>query len=209
MKSLELDTNNITALLGLFQVSCEMGSFAKVIYYLQVYLQMHPGDTSVMFALSALYLKDGQTGQAERHAAGSAGAGADQSGCRQPARGSRAHAGGSGTGVTMECDRRRMPDGRWMNWRRRLHRLLEGQLAAGREGDLSRRRAARRVRRMRSWPGSSARRATCLPSSGPGDASLKRVYGELTLMLRAEQADVQGKLKQLRQVKTSRRRLSS
>jgi Tfp pilus assembly protein PilF len=64
MKSLELDTNNITALLGLFQVSCEMGSFAKVIYYLQVYLQMHPGDTSVMFALSALYLKDGQTGQA-------------------------------------------------------------------------------------------------------------------------------------------------
>jgi Flp pilus assembly protein TadD len=38
-----------------------MGSFAKVIYYLQVYLQMHPGDTSVMFALSALYLKDGQT----------------------------------------------------------------------------------------------------------------------------------------------------
>ena len=65
MKSLELDTNNITALLGLFQVSCEMGSFAKVIYYLQVYLDMHPGDTSVMFALSALYLKDGKTGQAK------------------------------------------------------------------------------------------------------------------------------------------------
>jgi len=65
MKSLELDTNNITALLGLFQVSCEMGSFAKVIYYLQVYLQMHPGDTSVMFALSALYLKDGKTEQAK------------------------------------------------------------------------------------------------------------------------------------------------
>ena len=64
MKSLELDRDNITALLGLFQVSCEMGSFAKVIYYLQVYLQMHPGDTSVMFALSALYLKDGQTEQA-------------------------------------------------------------------------------------------------------------------------------------------------
>jgi len=61
MKSLELDSNNITALLGLFQVSCEMGSFAKVIYYLQVYLQMHPGDTSVMFALSALYFKDGRT----------------------------------------------------------------------------------------------------------------------------------------------------
>jgi Flp pilus assembly protein TadD len=64
MKSLELDSDNITALLGLFQVSCEMGSFAKVIYYLDVYLQMHPGDRSVMFALSALYLKDGQTEQA-------------------------------------------------------------------------------------------------------------------------------------------------
>jgi tetratricopeptide (TPR) repeat protein len=63
MKSLELDTDNITALLGLFQVSCEMGSFAKVIYYLEVYLEMHPGDTSVMFALAALYLKDGQVAQ--------------------------------------------------------------------------------------------------------------------------------------------------
>jgi len=58
MKSLELDTDNITALLGLFQVSCEMGSFAKVIYYLEVYLKMHPGDMSVMFALATLYLKD-------------------------------------------------------------------------------------------------------------------------------------------------------
>jgi len=64
MKSLELDSDNITALLGLFQVSCAMGSFAKVIYYLQVYLQMHPGDMSVMFALSALYFRDGQTEQA-------------------------------------------------------------------------------------------------------------------------------------------------
>jgi tetratricopeptide (TPR) repeat protein len=60
MKSLELDSDSITALLGLFQVSCEMGSFAKVIYYLQVYLQMHPGDASVMFALAALYFKDGR-----------------------------------------------------------------------------------------------------------------------------------------------------
>jgi tetratricopeptide (TPR) repeat protein len=65
MKSLELDTDNITALLGLFQVSCEMGSFARVIYYLEVYLQMHPGDISVMFALSALYLKDGRNEQAK------------------------------------------------------------------------------------------------------------------------------------------------
>jgi len=66
MKSLELDTDNITALLGLFQVSCEMGSFAKVIHYLQVYLDMHPGDTSVMFALAALYLKDNRPEEARR-----------------------------------------------------------------------------------------------------------------------------------------------
>ena len=65
MKSLELDTDNITALLGLFQVSCEMGSFARVIYYLEVYLQTHPGDTSVMFALAALYRKDNRPEQSK------------------------------------------------------------------------------------------------------------------------------------------------
>jgi tetratricopeptide (TPR) repeat protein len=65
LKSLELDTDSIAALLGMFQVSCEMGSFAKIIYYLEVYLRMHPGDTSVMFALAALYLKDGQPDQSK------------------------------------------------------------------------------------------------------------------------------------------------
>jgi len=65
MKSLELDTDNIMALLGLFQVSCAMGSFAKVTYYLETYLKTHPGDVSVMFALAALYLKDGRLRQAQ------------------------------------------------------------------------------------------------------------------------------------------------
>jgi cytochrome c-type biogenesis protein CcmH/NrfG len=65
MKSLELDSDNIGALLGLFQVSCQMGSFAKVTHYLEVYLDMHPGDTSVMFALSALYMKDNRLEQAK------------------------------------------------------------------------------------------------------------------------------------------------
>lgn len=59
LKCLDLDTNNLTALLGLFQASCEMGSFSKVIYYLEVYLTMHPDDTSVMFCLATLQLKDG------------------------------------------------------------------------------------------------------------------------------------------------------
>jgi len=60
LKCLESDIDNLTALLGLFQISCQMGSFAKVIHYLEVYLNMHPGDTSVMFSLAALYMKDGQ-----------------------------------------------------------------------------------------------------------------------------------------------------
>jgi tetratricopeptide (TPR) repeat protein len=60
LKCLELENDNLTALLGLFQASCQMGSFEEIIRYLQIYLDMHPGDTSVMFALSALYMKDGR-----------------------------------------------------------------------------------------------------------------------------------------------------
>ena len=58
LKCLELDTDNLTALLGLFQASCQMGSFSKVTYYLETYLNMHPDDTAVMFSLAALYMKD-------------------------------------------------------------------------------------------------------------------------------------------------------
>jgi len=64
LKCLELDSDNLTALLGLFQTSCRMGSFAKVTHFLEVYLNMHPGDTSVMFPLAALYMKDGRMEQA-------------------------------------------------------------------------------------------------------------------------------------------------
>ncbi|MBW8001525.1 MAG: tetratricopeptide repeat protein [Planctomycetes bacterium] len=60
LKCLELDTDNLIALLGLFQVSCQTGSFSKVIHYLEVYLDMHPGDSSVQFSLAALYLRDGR-----------------------------------------------------------------------------------------------------------------------------------------------------
>jgi tetratricopeptide (TPR) repeat protein len=66
MKSLELDSDNIMALLGLFQTSCQMGSFAKVIYYLEMYLNVHPGDTSVMFSLAALYMKEGRFDQSKK-----------------------------------------------------------------------------------------------------------------------------------------------
>ncbi len=58
LKCLELDNDNLTALLGLFQASCQMGSFAKVIHYLKLYLNQHPRDKSVMLTLAVLYMKD-------------------------------------------------------------------------------------------------------------------------------------------------------
>ncbi|MBN2136640.1 MAG: tetratricopeptide repeat protein [Sedimentisphaerales bacterium] len=64
LQCLERDTDNLTALLGLFQTSCRMGSFGQVIHYLEVYLGMHPGDGSVMFSLAALYVKEGRLEQA-------------------------------------------------------------------------------------------------------------------------------------------------
>ncbi len=58
LKSLELDSENLIGILGLFQTSCQMGSFEQVTHYLEMYLDMHPGDTSVMYPLAALYMKD-------------------------------------------------------------------------------------------------------------------------------------------------------
>ena len=66
LRCLDLDTDNLTALLGLFQSSCQMGTFAKVIYYLEVYLQMHPDDASVLFSLAAIYMKEGRFGQSKK-----------------------------------------------------------------------------------------------------------------------------------------------
>lgn len=64
LKCLELDTDNLVALLGLFQTSCQKGTFAKITHYLEVYLDKHPGDTSVLFCLATLYAKDGKLEQA-------------------------------------------------------------------------------------------------------------------------------------------------
>lgn len=60
LRCLELDTDNLVALLGLFQTSCQMGTFSKIINYLEVYLDRHPGDASVLFCLASLYVKEGQ-----------------------------------------------------------------------------------------------------------------------------------------------------
>jgi len=66
LKSLALDADNLTVLLGLFQTSCQTGSFAEVIHHLEVYLTIHPADTSVMFPLAALYLKGGRKEEARQ-----------------------------------------------------------------------------------------------------------------------------------------------
>ena len=65
MACLDKDADNLVALLGLFQTSCQMGSFARVIRYLEVYLDRHPGDTSVLFCLATLYAREGRLMQAQ------------------------------------------------------------------------------------------------------------------------------------------------
>jgi len=66
LKCLELDTDNLVALLGLFQTSCEMGTFSKIIHYLEVYLTRNPTDTSVLFCLATLYAREGRLCEARR-----------------------------------------------------------------------------------------------------------------------------------------------
>ncbi len=63
---LELDSNNLMALLGLFQTSCQMGTFSKIIHYLERYLDTHPSDHSVLFCLATLYAREGHLIQAKQ-----------------------------------------------------------------------------------------------------------------------------------------------
>lgn len=60
LRCLECDGDNLAALLGLFQASCRMGTFAKIINYLEIYLRKHDDDTSVLFCLATLYAREGQ-----------------------------------------------------------------------------------------------------------------------------------------------------
>jgi tetratricopeptide (TPR) repeat protein len=65
LRSLELNSDNFTALLGLFQLSCHTGSFSRVIHYLNLYLDSHPGDIAVMFCLATLYHRQGDLDRAD------------------------------------------------------------------------------------------------------------------------------------------------
>jgi tetratricopeptide (TPR) repeat protein len=58
MKCLELDQDNLVALLGLFQTSRQMGTFAQITKYLEIYLHSHDDDTAVLFCLATLYARD-------------------------------------------------------------------------------------------------------------------------------------------------------
>jgi Flp pilus assembly protein TadD len=66
LRCLELDSDNLVAMLGLFQTSCQMGSFARIIHYLELYLDRHPGDTSVLFCLATLYAREGRLAEARQ-----------------------------------------------------------------------------------------------------------------------------------------------
>ena len=63
-RCLESDADNLVALLGLFQTSCQLVSFAKIIYYLELYLDKHPDETSMLFCLATLYARQGRLSDA-------------------------------------------------------------------------------------------------------------------------------------------------
>ncbi len=100
----------------------------------------------------------------------------------------------------MPCDRLMNAEEEMRHLVTSLHGLLNAQLTAGREGNLS------RLEQL----GEKANTVVAEIAHRGGDGSavlgaercdLKRLYDELTLILRAEQADVQNRLKQLRKVK--------
>lgn len=66
LKSLEYDSDNLLALLGLFQTSCQMGTFATIIRYLEAYLETHPHDHAVQFCLATLYAREDMLIQAKQ-----------------------------------------------------------------------------------------------------------------------------------------------
>jgi tetratricopeptide (TPR) repeat protein len=66
LRCLEIDGDNLIALLGLFQTSCQMGTFSKITYYLEEYLETHPDDQAVLFCLASLYARDGRAIQARQ-----------------------------------------------------------------------------------------------------------------------------------------------
>ncbi|MCY2926952.1 MAG: hypothetical protein NT031_16265 [Planctomycetota bacterium] len=59
LRCLEFNGDHLLALLGLFQVSCQMGTFAMIVRYLKLYLQRHGDDVAVLFCLATLHARSG------------------------------------------------------------------------------------------------------------------------------------------------------
>ncbi|MCY2931664.1 MAG: tetratricopeptide repeat protein [Planctomycetota bacterium] len=59
LRCLDLNGDHLLALLGLFQVSCQMGTFEQIIRYLKLYLQHHGDDVAVLFCLATLHARGG------------------------------------------------------------------------------------------------------------------------------------------------------
>ena len=58
LRALDIEPDNLLALLGLFQMSRRMGTFKQIIHYLEVYRQGHPDDSAVLFCLASLYVQE-------------------------------------------------------------------------------------------------------------------------------------------------------
>lgn len=59
LRCLEFNSDHLLALLGLFQVSCQMGTFSMIIRYLKLYLQRQGDDVAVLFCLATLHARGG------------------------------------------------------------------------------------------------------------------------------------------------------
>ncbi len=66
LKCLDLDGTSLPALLGLFQTSLASGSLAAVRQYLELNLEVTPGDTAIMFCLASLYLRHNRLEDAKK-----------------------------------------------------------------------------------------------------------------------------------------------
>jgi hypothetical protein len=99
----------------------------------------------------------------------------------------------------MKCDGQTGPEREVEELVASLHRLLEAQLAAGREGDFA--RVERLGEQANAVVEAIVRRGVNVRTDVHGGRDLERLYSELTLLLRAQQADIQDKLRQLRRVK--------
>mgnify|MGYP000937383538 CR=1 FL=1 len=80
-----------------------------------------------------------------------------------------------------------------------LRRLLKAQLAAGREGNLA--RVERLGERTNAVVQAIVQRGGLVRTHMEAGGDLEKLYRELILLLRAQQADVQSRLGQLRRVK--------